>query len=107
MSSAEMFQMLAMGAIAAPGDTQEFKYRLLELAPDHYLHSECKNCGNQGLMYIATMCLGQVLDINEFRIYFCPKCNHVTVFVYEKDYAPAIAALPHYWRRFVEIERPD
>ena len=107
MSSAERFQMLASGAIASRGDIEEVKYQLLELEPSHELHSDCRNCGNQGIMYLALSCLGHVLDTEDLRIYFCPKCNHLTVYMREKLDEIAIVALPNYWRRFVEIKRPD
>jgi Zn finger protein HypA/HybF involved in hydrogenase expression len=107
MSSAEKFQMLAAGAIASEGKIEGAKYKALALEPDHELHADCKNCGNQGIMYLATECLGHVLDIKALRIYFCPKCNHLTVYMRDKPCEIAIVALPNYWRRFIEIERPD
>ena len=106
MSSAERFHMLAMGAITSPGEIAVARYQLLELEPSHELHSDCRNCGNQGIMYLATECLGHVLDINELRLYFCPKCNHLTVYMREKPDEIAIVALPNYWRQFIEIKRP-
>ena len=84
----------------------EFKYDLVKLRPGDSLHSNCMHCGNRGVMYLVTMFLGRVLDIDQLRIDICPKCNHATVYGYGDPFSPAIVALPSYWRQYVKIKRP-